>query len=778
MTTDHSQYDKKIDELLHGSEYADNVIEALREPFLILDQDLIVRNANRAFCSAFAVTREETLNRRIYELGNHQWNIPVLSTLLEEMLPQNRVIENYLVQHTFPVIGARTVLLNARRLELEVDQPARILLAFEDITAREEAKQFERSAATFAHLVERAPFGIYVIDSKFRVASVSEGARPAFRNVDPLIGRDFGEAIQILWPAPLASEIIDIFQQTLASGDPYIAPVLTETRVDLDAVESYEWQVHRVMLPDGEYGVVCYFFDSTAIRAAEKLAHENEQLAIRANRVKSEFLAHVSHEIRTPMSAVLGYAELLLNQLTEQSNRHYVEIIKTSGESLVRLVDDLLDLASMEAGKLDIESGRCELDVLLAETMSLVQVRAAEKHIMLTLDYATKLPRTIEIDAGRLQQILLNLLSNAIKFTDEGEVRLRASYLAEPESSVQFEVTDTGIGMSRKRQEKIFQPFERASRRAYGGTGLGLAISYQLTERMQGTLHAKSKLHQGSTFTLTIPTGVLDGVDVVTPRKVIVVADKVAMPDPQLTGRRVLIVDDQREIRELLRQFVENANGKAKVVSNGQLALDAVVKSEAESQPFDAVVLDIRMPVMDGFSTATALRQRGFSAPIIAITADALRGDREQCLAAGCDAYMNKPIVGHALLQKLHRLIGSKTRDRILIVDDSRDAADALSALLDVQGFETQTAYGGASALEMIEVFSPDVVLLDISMPGMDGYQVAEEIRKRPVGEGIVLIALTGHDSEEDQRRSHTAGFEHHLTKPVSINKLLGILQH
>ncbi len=770
-----AQLKAKVDALQHSYDYASTIIDTVREPFLVLDQNFVVQSANRSFYEKFAVTPDETRNRLVYELGDHQWDSPTLRELLEEVLPKNDKIENFLLEQTFPSIGARSFLLNVRHLAMPGDEPARILLAFEDTTEREATKQLKRNAETFTRLVDESPFGIYVVDSNFRMARVSRGGRAAFRKVKPLIGRDFSEAIHILWPEELANEIVRLFRRTLSTGEPYVAPSLTAKRLDVGDVESYEWQIHRVTLPDGAYGVVCYFFDSSDIRAAEQAAHKSEQRALRANRTKSEFLAHVSHEIRTPMSAVLGYAELLLNQLKNNEYLNEVRIIKSSGESLLRLVDDLLDLSSIEAGKLQIEPDRCELDALLAEVVSQVQMRCNEKNLNLTLDYVGTIPRSIETDAGRVQQILLNLLSNAIKFTDQGNIVLCVTYIAEPTPVVRFDVTDTGKGMSVSRQKKLFQPFERAFRRDFGGSGLGLYISHSLAERLRGTLTVESKLHHGSKFTLTIPAGTSSEVELVIPRRTFVIPKSIAELSARLSGKHILIADDQPAVRELLKQFVESAGGKVTSANNGQMALDSM--ADDHKQTVDAIILDLQMPVMDGLTTVKTLRQGGSTVPIIAITANTLHSNRRQCLAAGFDAFMNKPIVGKALISKLHQLIEGKAQRRVLVVDDAPESADPLSRLLRIRGFDVQTVYDGASVQAAVDAFSPDAILLDISLPDMDGYQVADLIQQRPDSSEIELIALTGHNTESARKAIRMAGFSHHLVKPVDIEQLLLILK-
>ncbi|QDU36856.1 Sensory/regulatory protein RpfC [Maioricimonas rarisocia] len=540
-----------------------------------------------------------------------------------------------------------------------------------DVTERKRTElALRRNAETFARLVEGSPFGIYVIDSQFRVYQVSVGAQVAFRNVRPLIGRDFAEVMHTLWPDPFASETVAIFRHTLETGEPYVAPSLTEQRIDVDEVESYEWQVHRVTLPDGQYGVVCYFFDTTELRQVERALRESEQRAQRANLAKSEFLANMSHEIRTPMAAILGYADMLLTHLDDPDNRQCVATIKRNGTHLLELINDILDLSRIEAGKMDIEREKCDLPHLLADLDSLMRVRVDEKD---GLDFRVrtegKIPATLTTDAKRLKQILINLVGNAIKFTDEGHVHVRVTLLSDSNGpSIQFAVEDTGIGIAPEKIERLYQPFSQADSsvtRQFGGTGLGLTISRRLTDLLGGQLDLESEPEKGTTFYLTLPAGPLDDVDMVDFEIDQARTDETERPPLPRLHCRVLLVDDRRDVRHVAQHFLEEAGASVMTAEDGGQGIDAVLQSETDGQPFDLIVMDMQMPNVDGYTAVSELRARGCELPMIALTADAMRGDRERCLDVGCDDYLSKPIEPARLVGLIRKLTAETSLEEL-----------------------------------------------------------------------------------------------------------------
>jgi signal transduction histidine kinase/HPt (histidine-containing phosphotransfer) domain-containing protein/ActR/RegA family two-component response regulator len=368
-----------------------------------------------------------------------------------------------------------------------------------------------------------------------------------------------------------------------------------------------------------------------------------------ANRAKSHFLANMSHEIRTPLNAILGFTDLLRRKADggrEAERREYLETIDTSGRHLLSLINDILDLSRIEANRLEISRERCAPNDLIVETISVLRVRAAEKGLSLHLHWQSLVPATIETDAFRLRQLLVNLLGNAIKFTRVGGVTVKARLLPEGEKpQLQIEVVDTGVGIAAEKLEDIFNPFVQADNsvtREFGGTGLGLAISRRIVEAMGGRIEVRSELDRGSVFTVTLDTGSLQGVELLEPAA----ADALAATRPRdnsvavsLPATRVLLVEDGAINRKLISLILSRAGVKVMTAENGQIAVELVAQ-----HPFDAILMDMQMPVMDGYTAAAHIRQQGRDMPIIALTAHAMKGDEEKCRAAGCTGYLAKPV--------------------------------------------------------------------------------------------------------------------------------------
>jgi len=310
--------------------------------------------------------------------------------------------------------------------------------------------------------------------------------------------------------------------------------------------------------------------DITERKEAEAALASAKQIAEAANASKSEFLANMSHEIRTPMAAILGYADLLDRSIEDPDDRSCVAVIRNNGKFLLEIINDILDLSRIEAGKVEVELRRFPADALITEVRSLMAVPAREKRLPLSVDFAGKIPETIESDPTRLRQILINLVGNAIKFTEAGEVRIHVSWLSE-EERMRFDVVDTGVGLTAEQQARLFQPFHQADTsvtRRYGGSGLGLAISRRLASMLGGEITVESELGKGSTFSLSIAAGSMDGVELVDARDMLTEPDEVDVPLPTLDCR-VLVVDDRREVRQLAQHFIEEAGGQTASAGNG-----------------------------------------------------------------------------------------------------------------------------------------------------------------------------------------------------------------
>jgi CheY-like chemotaxis protein/uncharacterized protein YjeT (DUF2065 family) len=383
-----------------------------------------------------------------------------------------------------------------------------------------------------------------------------------------------------------------------------------------------------------------------------------------ASRAKSEFVANMSHEIRTPLTSILGYSDLLLSpSLSDGQRRQYVETIRRNGQMLLDLINDILDLSKIEAGKMEVERVAISPIQTVEGLLSLIKIRADEKGISLAAEYQLPLPQTIVSDPVRLPQILLNLIGNAIKFTAKGSVRVvvsAASHDGKP-ARMQFAVIDTGIGIAPEAVRRLFQPLTQASNstsRRFGGTGLGLAISQRLARMLGGEITVQSELDRGSTFTLQIDPGDLAGVPWTTAMAASPVSQPPPPPAPQAPSHgRVLLVDDAPDVRHLVSVLLMRNGMEVEQAENGRIALEKVQASELSGNPYDVILLDMQMPELDGQATARQLRQDGWRRPIVAMTAHAMSGDAEKCIQAGCDDYLPKPVSVATLVSTVSRYL-------------------------------------------------------------------------------------------------------------------------
>jgi signal transduction histidine kinase/CheY-like chemotaxis protein/HPt (histidine-containing phosphotransfer) domain-containing protein len=372
-----------------------------------------------------------------------------------------------------------------------------------------------------------------------------------------------------------------------------------------------------------------------------------------ASRAKSEFLANMSHEIRTPMTAIIGYADLLLDPETTATDRlTHIQTVRRNGEHLLGILNDILDLSKIEAGKMTIEQVRCSPSMIIVDVASLMRVRAKEKGLFFEVHYQTPIPETIQSDPTRIRQILLNLVGNAIKFTASGGIRIlaRCENADGPSPTLTLEVVDTGIGLSGSQTEQLFQPFVQAdtsTTRKFGGTGLGLAICRRLALILGGDISVDSSPGRGSSFRLTVAAGSLAGVKMFEelheagiPETGVVPADQAI----EALSCNVLLAEDGLDNQLLISTHLTRAGARVTIAENGRIALEMALAAALAKEPFDVILMDMQMPEMDGYAATSELRRKGYTGPIVALTAHAMAGDRERCLAAGCSDYLTKPI--------------------------------------------------------------------------------------------------------------------------------------
>jgi PAS domain S-box-containing protein len=425
------------------------------------------------------------------------------------------------------------------------------------------------------------------------------------------------------------------------------------------------WALRPWYDDDGQVGGLVMFTEILDDQVRhESMLQEAKRQAEAASRAKSEFLANMSHEIRTPMTAILGFADLLASDIDPIADRRrdYVDTIRRNGEHLLAIINDILDLSKIEAGRMTVDQLPCNPLRLVQEVLALMAVQAQGKALSLQYVCTSPIPLMIRTDPVRLRQILVNLVGNSIKFTELGGVELRLSFTAADEQ-LTIAVVDTGIGMSRDQQSRLFQAFEQADssmQRRHGGTGLGLRISQRFARMLGGDIVVHSEPGRGSTFTVTIATGAEAAADLVAALPIpaaatgagTVVGNVVAQCSPlrPLAGLRVLLAEDGPDNVRLITFHLQKAGAEITAVGNGRRAIEALtVDGTLEGElavptPYDLVLSDMQMPEMDGYEAVRKLREKGCRLPVLALTAHAMATDMERCVAAGCTGFATKPI--------------------------------------------------------------------------------------------------------------------------------------
>ncbi len=566
----------------------------------------------------------------------------------------------------------------------------------------------------------------------------------------------------------------------------------------------YRWfKTRGVPIRDGAGNIVKWFGTCTDMTADKQLAEELRQAkeaAETANRAKDEFLANVSHEIRTPMNAILGLTTLVLGTRLNDGQRQSLATVRSAANNLLGIINDLLDFSKIEAGKLELDPGEFSLRAAVGESLRALAVRAHQKGLELVSNVQAEVPDDLIGDAGRLRQILLNIVGNAIKFTEKGEVVQQVSEAPDgmqekEEICLLFAVRDTGIGIPREKHAAIFRAFEQedtSTTRKYGGTGLGLTISAQLAALMGGRITVESKPGLGSTFTVRACF-----------RRLAKGVEPSASPG-LAENLRVLIVDNNVTNRRILEEWLRSWRMAPEAVGDGTAALNAAAQAVEAGRPYALVLLDRRMPDTDGLAVAEKIRERmGGATRVILLSSEDSAGDTARSRESGISAHLLKPLQQSELLEAIQRVMsrpyGELAKDsgeeptaegdraraaiatvrRILVAEDNEFNVILLKQLFGQKGYSVQIAGNGKEALELASSGAFDLLLLDIHMPEMDGFEVVRKLRERERAGGgrrLPVVAFTARSGKEDREQCLAAGMDDFLSKPVQAEALWGVI--
>jgi PAS domain S-box-containing protein len=654
-------------------------------------------------------------------------------------------------------------------------------------------KRVEERTARLHALIEASPLAIMVVNPKENIQLCNSAFERLFQySKEEITGKP---ARGLLADGELKREAEDIALRARAGE--HVQKVTRRQRKDGTLVDV---EVHAVgVVVNGKMVSLLVLYQDISVRKrSEEAMQRAKEAAEASSRAKSEFLANMSHEIRTPLNGVMGMTDLALGTELTAEQREYLETVKLSGDSLLTVINDILDFSKIEAGKADLDIRPFNLRDTLEGVMRTLALRADEKGLELLCELAPETPELVRGDSSRLGQVVLNLVGNAIKFTHEGEVGLKVEVEERDgdDCVLHLTVSDTGIGIPAEKHALIFDPFAQAdtsTTRKYGGTGLGLSISTRLIHLMGGKIWLESEVDKGSRFHFTTRLELVDAKEI-----------EVGTPAPAevLRDVRVLVIDDNQTNRRILDGMLKRWEMKPALAQGGEQALLELQSAKDAGEPYGLILLDMHMPEMDGFQFVERVRRRPelSTATIMMLTSAGHRGDAERCKALGISAYLLKPIRQSELREAIARVLGAKEqRGAIPLITrfslyDARDPRSVLSVLLvednavnqrlatrmlEKRGHRVVLAGNGREALEALTKGSFDLVLMDIQMPEMDGFEATAAIREKEKGVSarLPVIALTAHAMKGDREKCLAGGMDGYLTKPIRPRELDDVLE-
>jgi signal transduction histidine kinase/CheY-like chemotaxis protein len=759
--------------------YAQDIVETVREPLLMLDTTLRVRSANRAFYQTFQVSSEETENRLIYELGNGQWDIPALRTLLEDIIPTSSVFNDFELEHTFPIIGRRVMLLNARKLRAG-HHGELLVLAMEDVTERRRVEADWKATETYAqNIVDTVRKPLLILDATLRVRSGNRAFYQAFQvSPEETENRLFYELGSGQWNVPELKRFLeDVIPKSSVFSD-------FQVEYDFPAIGRRVMLLNARKLRAGHHGelLVLAMEDVTERRRAEEEVIKAKEIAETANRTKSLFLANMSHELRTPLNAILGYSEMLQEEAVEEhlAGKFGTDLAKinAAGKHLLALINDILDLSKIEAGKMELFLETFDVAKMIDEVASTLQPMVEKNVNTLHIQCAPDLG-VMHADQTKVRQGLFNLLSNACKFTRDGNITLQADWQStDGREWIVFRVTDTGIGLNSEQIAKLFNDFTQAdasTTRNFGGTGLGLVLTRRFCEMMGGEVTVCSVHGNGSVFTIKLPTVVREAKSESATEFDAAIA---SLPHGSKDGTEplppgvsyVLVIHDDATQRDVIQRFLSKEGFCVRTAAKGE----AGQRLARQLRPA-AITLDVRMPDqpgMDCWSVLLAIKTdpnlRDIPVIMLTMVSEPGRG-----FMLGAVDIVTKPVDRASLSQILKKYTCPHPPCQVLLIEDDHLTREVTHRILEKEGWKVTEAENGRVALECMERECPSLILLDLMMPEMDGFEFAARVRRHVEWRLIPIVVVTARDVSGEERRRLTGSVETILRKASNSREAL-----
>ncbi|TDD98450.1 CheR family methyltransferase [Flavobacterium cellulosilyticum] len=677
LTTSNLELQARIQQVEELNNYNEAILSTVHEPVLVLDKDFKIKSANKSFYKTFKVTEAESIGKSLFKLGNNQWNIHVLRELLEEIVPKNNSFFDFEVEHVFPSIGPKTMLLNAHRIVQPSLNEELIVLTIVDITEvrllaielqikekkdlekqleveKKAHKLIEDSNKRYNMMLMQSPFAFAILKGKdMKIKLANDSIKEIWGKGNAVEGKPLLEVLPELIDGKIPKILDEVYKTGIHfEGYEVLIPMMRNGKLS-DAYFNFVYQPY-LEADESISGITIIALEVTdhhnvkvELIASKCIAEHKTLMAEEALKFKQQFLSNMSHEIRTPMNSIVGFTNLILKTELNQNQKEFIYAIKKSGESLIILINDILDIAKVDAGKMSFQNNPFSLEESVSDIFKLLEPKCQEKNLEFTKDYDASIPKTLLGDAVRLRQIILNLISNAIKFTHKGKVSINISIVNEDAKkiTIEFAVIDTGIGINENRLCHIFNNFEQASdeiSKEYGGTGLGLSIVKQLVEHQGGSVFVKSKLGKGSAFSFLMDFA--KTADIIPQETALIL-------NAENNGRiiKVLVAEDIALNQMLIKLILADFDFECDIAENGKIVLEKLQEKE-----YDIILMDLQMPVMNGFEATDYIRNiLNLQIPIIALTADVTSLDIKKSKKTGMNDYISKPIDEDILYSKI-----------------------------------------------------------------------------------------------------------------------------